>query len=167
MGSACSLEILRCISVRKATKLYVDIAFLPHSFQYRKMHQTIGLLMQASRTLLKTGTYLPNILKCVTKHNSKLTWIFMFYSTRNFINYSEYKSDFFLRNIVSKIHENSYDPGNHSKNVNIPSFRSVLFGNLIKQCGSFRPQVQLLFNFRSLFSLLIQWYVYVGGLEIW
>jgi hypothetical protein len=90
----------------------------------------------------------------------------MFYSTRNFINYSEYKSDFFLRNIVSKIHENSYDPGNHSKNVNIPSFRSVLFGNLIKQCGSFRPQVQLLFNFRSLFSLLIQWYVYVGGLEI-
>jgi len=38
MGSACSPEILRCISIRKATKLNVDIAFLPHSFQYRGTH---------------------------------------------------------------------------------------------------------------------------------
>jgi len=35
MGSACSSEILRDISIRKATKLNIDIAFLPHSFQYR------------------------------------------------------------------------------------------------------------------------------------
>ena len=33
MGSACSSEILRCISIRKATKLNVDIAF-----QYRGTH---------------------------------------------------------------------------------------------------------------------------------
>ena len=33
MGSACSFEILRGISIRKATKLNVDIAFPPHSFQ--------------------------------------------------------------------------------------------------------------------------------------
>jgi len=38
MDSACSLEILRCISVRKAAKLYVDIAFMPHSFQYSETH---------------------------------------------------------------------------------------------------------------------------------
>jgi len=71
--------------------------------------------MQAAFTLLKTGNYLPNELNCVTKHNSKLTWIFMFYSTRNFINYSEDKSDFFLRNIGSNPPEYSYDPGNHRK----------------------------------------------------
>jgi len=35
MASACSSESLRCISIRKATKLNVDIAFLPHNFQYR------------------------------------------------------------------------------------------------------------------------------------
>ena len=33
MGSACSFEILRGISISKATKLNVDIAFPPHSFQ--------------------------------------------------------------------------------------------------------------------------------------
>ena len=65
----------------------------------------------------------------------------MFYSTRNFINYSEDKSDFFLRNIGCNLPEYSYDPGNYRKKVNIPSHVSVLFGNLIKQCGSFRPQV--------------------------
>ena len=38
MGSARSSEILRCISIRKATKLNVDIVFLPHSLQYRDTH---------------------------------------------------------------------------------------------------------------------------------
>ena len=38
MGSARSSEILRCISIRKATKLSVDIVFLPHSLQYRDTH---------------------------------------------------------------------------------------------------------------------------------
>ena len=71
--------------------------------------------MQAACTLLKTGNYLPNELNCVTKHNSKLTWIVMSYSTRNCINYSEDKSDFFLRNIDSNLPEYSYDPENHRK----------------------------------------------------
>jgi len=39
----------------------------------------------------------------------------MFYSTRKFINYSEDKSDFFLRNIGSNLPEYSYDLGNHRK----------------------------------------------------
>jgi len=34
MGSECSFETLRGFSIRKDTKLNVDIAFLPHSFQY-------------------------------------------------------------------------------------------------------------------------------------
>jgi hypothetical protein len=34
MGSACLFEILRGICIRKATKLKVDTAFPPHSFQY-------------------------------------------------------------------------------------------------------------------------------------
>jgi len=38
MGSACSSEIIRGISIRKATKLNVDTVFLPHSFQYRDTH---------------------------------------------------------------------------------------------------------------------------------
>ena len=38
MGSTCSLEILRCISIRKAIKLYVDIAFLPQSFRYKETY---------------------------------------------------------------------------------------------------------------------------------
>jgi len=74
--------------------------------------------MQAACTFFKTGTYLPTRLNCVTKHNSKLTWIFMSYSTRNFINHSEYESDFFLRNIGYNIPEYSYDPGNHRKKTN-------------------------------------------------
>jgi len=53
----------------------------------------------------------------------------MSYSTRNFINHSEDVSDFFLRNIGSDLPEYSYDAGNHRKNVNIPSHRSVLFDN--------------------------------------
>ena len=73
--------------------------------------------MQAACTLLKTGNYLPNELNCVTKHNSKLTGIFIFYSTRNFINYSEDKSDFFLQNIGSNLPEYSYKPGNHRKKI--------------------------------------------------
>jgi len=85
--------------------------------------------MQAACTFLKAGTYLPNRLNCVTKHNSKLTSIFMFYSTHNFVNYSEDKSDFFLRNIGSNLPEYSYDLGNHRKKVNIPSHRSVIFDN--------------------------------------
>jgi len=73
--------------------------------------------MQAACTFFKTGTrtYLPNRLNCATKHNSKLTWIFMFYRTRNFP-YSEGKSDFFLQNIGSDLPDYSYDPGNHRKN---------------------------------------------------
>ena len=53
--------------------------------------------MQAECTFFKTGTrtYLANKLNCVTKHNSKLTWIFTSYSTRHFINHSEDESDFF------------------------------------------------------------------------
>jgi hypothetical protein len=53
----------------------------------------------------------------------------MFHSTRNFINYSEDKSDFFLRNIGFNLPEYSYDTGDHRKKVNIPSHRSALFDN--------------------------------------
>ena len=35
VGSACSFEIIRGISILKITQLKVGIAFLPHSFQYR------------------------------------------------------------------------------------------------------------------------------------
>ena len=71
--------------------------------------------MQAACTFFKTGAYLHSSLNSVTKHNSKLTWIFMSYSTRNFINHSECESDFFLRNIGYNLPEYSYDPGNHRK----------------------------------------------------
>ena len=92
---------------------------------------------QAACTLVKTSTYLPNGLNYVTKYNSKLTWIFMFHSTRNFVNYSEDKGDFFLRNNGFNLLEYSYDPGDHRKKINIPSHRSVLFDNWIAQCGNF------------------------------
>jgi len=71
--------------------------------------------MQAACTFFKTGAYLSSRLNFVTNHNSKLTRIFMSYSTRNFINHSEYESDFFLRNIGYNIPEYSYDPGNDRK----------------------------------------------------
>jgi len=85
-------------------------------------------MLQVACTSLKTGTYVPNRLNCVTKHSSKFSRIFMFHSTHNFINYSEDESDFFLRNIGSKLPEYSYDP-DHRKKVNIPSHKSVLFDN--------------------------------------
>ena len=68
--------------------------------------------MQGACTFLKTGTYLPN---CVTKHNSKWIWIFMFSAHANFVNYSKDESDFFLRNIGSNLPDYSYDLGNHRK----------------------------------------------------
>jgi hypothetical protein len=65
----------------------------------------------------------------MTKYNSKLASIFMFHNTRNVINLSEDASDSFLRNISSNLPEYSYDTGDHRKEINVASHRSVLSEN--------------------------------------
>jgi len=53
MGSECPFEPLRSISIRKATKLNMDIAFPPHSFQYGVTHSTVGLMLSGGMYLVK------------------------------------------------------------------------------------------------------------------